>query len=103
MPLQKPSLQGNTSTDPQLVQNRRRTLQTISELSATDGAAPDFSSFITSQKNGQVHLAQSQIVEQKPKSLSNRRSLPQYCSSPECLRVQALQTLPPVHFPALQC
>ncbi|CAO2651050.1 Nn.00g093470.m01.CDS01 [Neocucurbitaria sp. VM-36] len=102
MPLQKTPPQGTQAPDAQSVkrrqlQERRRTLQTISELSVTDGAQPEFSSFIKTEKSARVSFASGPIAKKKNPNLSKRRSLPQYCASPACLQVQAPTERQPMH------
>jgi hypothetical protein len=93
MPLQKPYPQGTPSADHhssqrRQQQDRRRTLHTISELSVTDGAMPDFSSIVaTKQKQQRTPI---NTTKRNVPNLNKRRSLPQYCSSPQCLQAQAL-------------
>jgi hypothetical protein len=92
MPLQKLS-QGRPTTDPQMnkrrqLQERRRTLQTISELSATEHT-PDVR---TSVDHGQIALTgrlNSPPSAPKTSNVSKRRSLPQYCARPECIETRS--------------
>jgi hypothetical protein len=92
MPLQKLPAQGSNNSQAvkrRQLQERRRTLQTISELSASDGAQPDFNVFMRSKPKGQYEELYHTGLEKQTPNLSKRRSLPRYCSSPECLRAQA--------------
>jgi hypothetical protein len=100
MPLQKPHPQGTRLVDHhsqkrRQQQERRRTLHTISELCVTDGATPDFSSFVaTKQKQ---HPLQTNTAKRNVPNLNKRRSLPQYCSSPQCLQARSLSNEPSIH------
>lgn len=97
MPLQKLHPQGSSSNPPhsskrRQMQERRRTLQTISELSVTEGSSPDFSSFLADK-----HLEDSQSIDKKTPNFSKRQSLPQYCASPVCIQAQAVAKTSPAH------
>ncbi|KAH9875329.1 hypothetical protein J1614_004821 [Plenodomus biglobosus] len=94
MPLQKLPPQGPSSNDSHAskrrqAQNRRRTLQTISELTTTDGTAPDFVSFITAKRN-----EDNANVGGKTNESRKRQSLPPYCISPACVQVQTTVAAP---------
>jgi hypothetical protein len=95
MPPQKSTPHGPPTVDPQTtkrkqLQDRRRTLQTISELSATDATPPDFRTFFAKEQLRLASTAAQPNIMQKPSSLNKRRSLPQYCARAECI-----QTRPP--------
>ncbi|KAL6703282.1 hypothetical protein ACN47E_009989 [Coniothyrium glycines] len=93
MPLQKLPPRHQPANDPHAskrgqLQERRRTLQTISELAATDGAHDDFKTFMKSRTKGHGNGSAQMVHRQRTPNLSKRRSLPQYCSSPACLQAQ---------------
>lgn len=83
---------GPHSTKRRQMQERRRTLQTISELSVTDGNSHDFGSLMKSGQIGHVIHARGLPVERKTSNLSKRHSIPQYQLSPQCPNTQ-LSTL----------
>lgn len=91
MPLQKPPPRNyqHAKAEPTLdrgqLQQRRRTLQTISELSVTDVDQDDFNTFVKIKPNGGV--THSKLGSSAP-GLSKRQSLPRYCSSPACLQAR---------------
>ncbi|KAF2848788.1 hypothetical protein T440DRAFT_519684 [Plenodomus tracheiphilus IPT5] len=96
MPLHKLPPQGPSSNDSHAskrrqTQDRRRTLQTISELTTTDGTPPDFISFITAKRG-----EDNQRITNKTNKTRKRQSLPQYCPSPACAQAQAAITGPPL-------
>jgi hypothetical protein len=107
MPLQKSSPQGPSVFDPQTVkrcqlQERRRTLQTISELSVTDGTMPNFT-----RSNGPRHMnmrspSGASIGGRKTPNMYKRRSLPQYCARPECNATHSSITMSPMHVMGVQ-
>ncbi|KAH5071553.1 hypothetical protein HBH95_175830 [Parastagonospora nodorum] len=88
MPLQKIP-QGRPATDPQMtkrrqLQERRRTLQTISELSATEHT-PGFRTSIGHAQISPDRLGSTTAGTRKSSNVSKRQSLPQYCARPECI------------------
>ena len=102
MPLQKPHPQGTLSADQhsskrRQLEGRRRTLHTISELCVTDGATPDFSSFLATKEKQQRNQTDTASAKRNTQHLNKRRSLPQYCSSPQCLQAQTSVNEPPRH------
>lgn len=87
MPLQKlppngpQSVSTSTSQRPQL-HNRRRTLQTISELSTNDGGLPDFVSSIGIENIRRLGHDNTPGVGRSTSKPVKRQSLPQHHSSP---------------------
>lgn len=89
MPLQKVS-QGPPSSESQMtkrrqLQERRRTLQTISELSTTEGHTPDFRTSFGFRQRALEGRQGPPLSVRKTPNTSKRRSLPQYCARPECI------------------
>jgi hypothetical protein len=107
MPLQKSSPCGPPTADPQMakrkqLQERRRTLQTISELSATEATPPELSTLFA---NDQVRLTTTSGTPNnmgKPSNLNKRRSLPQYCARPECIQTRSSPLAPSMHVAGAQ-
>jgi hypothetical protein len=101
MPLQKMP-QGPPSSESQMtkrrqLQERRRTLQTISELSAADGHTADFRlSGGARQRISGSHQGPPLSVRKTPNT-SKRRSLPQYCARPECIENRILPAVSTIH------
>ncbi|KAH9865157.1 hypothetical protein IAQ61_009104 [Plenodomus lingam] len=96
MPLVKLPPQGPSSNDSHAskrwqTQNRRRTLQTISELTVTDGPPPDFVSFLAAKRGEEI----AKMARKANKASNKRQSLPQpYCTSPTCVQTQTTMTTP---------
>jgi hypothetical protein len=102
MPLQKLPPQGLPGVDPQVakcrqLQERRRTLQTISELSATGGTQSPFRISTTTGRMPLVDFAGSPGNVRKIPNLNKRQSLPQYCARPECAQTRSPPTLSSGH------
>jgi hypothetical protein len=105
MPLQKLPPQGQSTADSQLtkrrqLQERRRTLQTISELSATEVPPPAFRTSLgptpLRQRVGALpHIPNTSIARK-------RQSLPQYCAGPESSQTHSSLTVASVHMMAPQ-
>jgi hypothetical protein len=99
MPLQKrhpggQSPQHQLSSTRQQLPERRRTLHTISELSAREAPTPNFSSFIGGlQRQPLDQTCHSKAMPDVAKA-SNRRSLPQHVSNPQHPQVKAARTAP---------
>jgi hypothetical protein len=108
MPLQKSAPQGPTTVDPQMtkhkqMQERRRTLQTISELSVTDTTPSDFRTFFANEQIRLASTAGSPENMRKPSNLNKRQSLPQYCVRPECIQTRSSPPpVPAIHIAAAQ-
>jgi hypothetical protein len=101
MPLQKLP-QGPPSSESQMtkrrqLQERRRTLQTISELSATEGHTADFRlSGGARQRALEGHQGPPLSLRKTPNT-SKRRSLPQYCARPECIENRTPPAVSTIH------
>lgn len=99
MPLQKrhpggQSPQHQLSSTRQQLPERRRTLHTISELSATEAPTPNFSSFIRGlQRQPLDQTCRSKAMPDVAKA-SNRRSLPQHVPNPQYPQVKANRKAP---------
>lgn len=101
MPLQKlppkglPSLDQHGSQRRQQ-QERRRTLQTISELSATDVPSLRFKVVVGTGQSTVASRSGMSNVGVKTSAMAKRRSLPQYCTRPECTDARSTPPLPPL-------
>jgi hypothetical protein len=96
MPLQKLPHQGPPAADLQSakrrqLQERRRTLQTISELSATEVPLPERRA---PRADRQIPHEGASPSTQKTSNVNKRRSLPQYYTRPEFVEMQT-SLLPP--------
>ena len=65
-------------------QERRRTLQTISELSVADVVQSHFSTYAKPEPIRRSSCASSAVAEKQAPHLRRQQSLPGYCSNPEC-------------------
>ncbi|OAL50211.1 hypothetical protein IQ07DRAFT_49237 [Pyrenochaeta sp. DS3sAY3a] len=106
MPLQKPPPMGMQASDAQTGrrrggQERRRTLQTISELTSTDVAASDFRSFIKAEQSG-VRSGTHRTLPERQSPNHRRRSLPQYSQNLDNLRAHNSPSRPAVRVSASQ-
>jgi hypothetical protein len=103
MPLKKlpPQYEPYTNVQPTIrpqIQNRRRTLQTISELSSTDLIIPSFASSIPPERIQNLkHNASG--LSRKTNGSAKRQSLPQYRASRS---LQSSVAVPSTHRPAPQ-
>ncbi|KAH7392632.1 hypothetical protein BKA66DRAFT_578798 [Pyrenochaeta sp. MPI-SDFR-AT-0127] len=79
------------------LQERRRTLQTISELPVTDGHSHDFGSLMKTGQIGRGFHTSGPSAEGKTPNLSKRRSLPQYRSDTACPSTQSAATGQMIH------
>jgi hypothetical protein len=100
MPLQKLPHVGQSISDSKRrqLQERRRTLQTISELSATDAPSPAFRTSLGSTPLGQRVGAPPHIPSTS--NARKRQSLPQYCARLELSRTQSSSTAASLHIMA---
>jgi hypothetical protein len=100
MPLQKSPHTGQSISDSKRrqLQERRRTLQTISELSATDVPSPAFRTSLGSTPLGQRVGALPHIPSTS--NARKRQSLPQYCAELELYHTKSSPTAASVHIMA---
>jgi len=106
MPLQKPRSDGTPTIDPQTtkrpqMQERRRTLQTISELSATATTIPDLRAYARNSLMPQPTRSNTSSNGRRTPNSHKRRSL-QYCARPECVEIRSPPPVPSIHRPATQ-
>jgi hypothetical protein len=95
MPLQKLPHQGPPAADPQTtkrrqLQERRRTLQTISELSTTEVPLPELRTCIADRQIPLVDRVGAFSSTRNPSNVNKRRSLPQYCTNSDYMETQNL-------------
>ncbi|KAH6842145.1 hypothetical protein B0T12DRAFT_424697 [Alternaria alternata] len=99
MPLQKRHPRGESpqhqlSSTRQQLPERRRTLHTISELSATEAPTPNFSSFIGGLQRQPLDQTYHSKAMPDVAKASNRRSLPQHVPNPQYPQVKANHKAP---------
>ncbi|KAH8717083.1 hypothetical protein GQ44DRAFT_775624 [Phaeosphaeriaceae sp. PMI808] len=101
MSSQSPSLDSQTAKRRQM-QERRRTLQTISELSATEAMSEDFKAAIVNAQMAVTDRASIPSHGRKTANLSKRQSLPKYCGNPDCAQAQSDPRMPSKYLPPTQ-
>lgn len=107
MPLQKPPPLGPPAIDSQAakrrhLQERRRTLQTISELSVVDGITPNFTRSKGPRPRDIPDPPGVSTDGRKTSHMNKRRSLPQYCARPECNATLSTISMSPMHLTGVQ-